>query len=138
VVVGDLLFSQCNVAWRSFPWARGSGYQSFDSPYCFISAKCGSSVSVRFWSHGAHTVCFCVPVTILDPLSTHFKQPLTINLFNSYEIYIFPFKMHGIYFSMQKRLSSESWGCIHFLLMIFRFFKALFLELSEENESVVM
>jgi hypothetical protein len=19
-------FSQCNVAWRSFPWARGSGY----------------------------------------------------------------------------------------------------------------
>jgi hypothetical protein len=22
------LFSQCNVAWRSFPWTRGSGYQS--------------------------------------------------------------------------------------------------------------
>jgi hypothetical protein len=43
--VGALLFPQCNVAWRSFPWARGSGCQSFDFPCCFISAKCGSSVS---------------------------------------------------------------------------------------------
>jgi hypothetical protein len=41
------LFSQCNVAWRSFPCARGLGCQSFDSPRGFISAKHGSSVSAR-------------------------------------------------------------------------------------------
>jgi hypothetical protein len=44
------LFSQFNVVWRKFLWARCSGYQSFDSPCCFISAKCGSSVSAKFWS----------------------------------------------------------------------------------------
>jgi hypothetical protein len=27
----------------------------------------GSSVSARFWSHGAHAVCFHILVTILDP-----------------------------------------------------------------------
>jgi hypothetical protein len=43
-----LLFSHCNMAWKSFPCARASGYLSFDSPCCFISAKCGSSVLVRF------------------------------------------------------------------------------------------
>jgi hypothetical protein len=61
-----LLFSQCNVVWRSFPQARGSGCQSFDSPCCFISAKCGSSISERFWSLRVHTVCFCALVAILD------------------------------------------------------------------------
>jgi hypothetical protein len=30
-VSGALLFSQCNVAWRSFVCAGGSGYLSFDS-----------------------------------------------------------------------------------------------------------
>jgi hypothetical protein len=34
--VAALLFSQCNVAWRTYPWARGSGCQSFDSPCCLI------------------------------------------------------------------------------------------------------
>jgi hypothetical protein len=34
-----LLFSQCNVAWRSFVWAGGSGCQSFDSSGFFFSAK---------------------------------------------------------------------------------------------------
>jgi hypothetical protein len=61
-----LLFSQCNVAWRSFPWARDSGCQSFDFPCCFISAKCGSSVSERYWSLGVHAVCFYALVIILD------------------------------------------------------------------------
>jgi hypothetical protein len=65
--VGALLFSQCNVAWRSFPQARGSGCRSFDSPWCFISTKCGSRVSARFLNHGGHTVCFCAFVPILDP-----------------------------------------------------------------------
>jgi hypothetical protein len=60
------LFSQCDVVWRSFPQARGSGCWSFDSPCCFISSKSGSSVSVRFWSLRAHTVCFCAIVAILD------------------------------------------------------------------------
>jgi hypothetical protein len=55
--VGALLFSQCNVVWRSFPWARGSGCHSFDSLCCFISTKCGSSILARFWSHRVHAVC---------------------------------------------------------------------------------
>jgi hypothetical protein len=46
--MGALLFSQCNVAWRSSIWAGGSGHQSFDSSWCFFSAKCGSNVSARF------------------------------------------------------------------------------------------
>jgi hypothetical protein len=32
VAVAALLFSQCNVAWRRYPWARSSGCQTFDSP----------------------------------------------------------------------------------------------------------
>jgi hypothetical protein len=66
------LFSQCNVAWLSFPQVRGSGCQSFDSPWCFISVNCGSSISARFWSHGAHTVWFCTLVAILDLSSLRF------------------------------------------------------------------
>jgi hypothetical protein len=62
------LFSHCNVVWRSFLWVRSSGCQSFDSPWCFISTKCGSSVSARFLIHGAHAVCFFTLVAILDPL----------------------------------------------------------------------
>jgi hypothetical protein len=38
-----------------------------DSSWCFISAKCVSSASARFLIYGAHTVCFCTLVTILDP-----------------------------------------------------------------------
>jgi hypothetical protein len=64
--MGTLLFSQCNVACRSFPWTRGSGCQSFDSSWCFISTKCGSSVSAIFLIYGAHAVCFCALVNILD------------------------------------------------------------------------
>jgi hypothetical protein len=52
-VMASLKFSQCNVLWGSFPWVRGSGYQKFDSGWCFISTKYGPSISVRFWSHGA-------------------------------------------------------------------------------------
>jgi hypothetical protein len=63
-----LLFSQCNMAWRSFLRARGSGCWSFDSPWCFISSKCGSSISARLLIHGAHTACFCTLVAIFDPL----------------------------------------------------------------------
>jgi hypothetical protein len=67
-----LLFSQCNMAWRSFPRARDSECQSFDCPCCFISTNCGSSVSAKFWSHRAHTVCFCALVAILDPPVSQF------------------------------------------------------------------
>jgi hypothetical protein len=48
---GALLFSQCNVASRSFVQAKGSG--------CLISAKYVSSVSARFFIYRAHAVCFC-------------------------------------------------------------------------------
>jgi hypothetical protein len=74
------LFSQCNVAWRSFLCARGSGCLSFDSPWCFISAKCGSSASAWFLIHGAHAVCFCALIAILDPPLSNFNQiPITQN-----------------------------------------------------------
>jgi hypothetical protein len=81
VAVAAHLFSQCNIVWRSFPRARGSECQKFDSPWCFISAKCGSSVSARFWSHGAHAVCFCTLVTILDLLLNGICRTLDLILF---------------------------------------------------------
>jgi hypothetical protein len=66
--MGVLLFSQCNMAWRSFLQAEGSQCWSFDSSWCFFSAKCGSSISAKFLIYRAHTVCFCPLVTILDRL----------------------------------------------------------------------
>jgi hypothetical protein len=45
----SLLFSQCNMAWRSFVWAGSSRCRSFDSSWCFISAKCGSMSQQDFW-----------------------------------------------------------------------------------------
>jgi hypothetical protein len=66
--MGALLFSQCNVAWRSFVQAGDSGCWSFDSSWWFFSAKCGSSVSAKFLIYGAHAVCLCPLVTILDLL----------------------------------------------------------------------
>jgi hypothetical protein len=60
------LFSQSNVVWRSIPWAKSSGCQGFDSPWCFTSAKCGFSISARFWSHRAHAFWFCTLVAILE------------------------------------------------------------------------
>jgi hypothetical protein len=36
---GALLVSQCNMAWRSFVQAEGSGCQSFASSWWFFSAK---------------------------------------------------------------------------------------------------
>jgi hypothetical protein len=70
---GALLFFQCNVAWRSFVWAGGSGCWSLDSSWFFFSAKCGSSISARFFIYRVHTVCFCTLVAILDP-SLAFKS----------------------------------------------------------------
>jgi hypothetical protein len=52
---GALLFFQYNVAWRSFVRAKSSGCQSFDSPWCSISAKYGFSVSAIFLIYGTHT-----------------------------------------------------------------------------------
>jgi hypothetical protein len=67
VGVAARLFFQCIMRWRSLPWSRGSVCQSFSSPWCFTSAKCVSSISARSLIAGAHTVCVCVPVAILDP-----------------------------------------------------------------------
>jgi hypothetical protein len=58
------------MSWRNFVRARGSGCWSFDSSCCFISTKCGSSISARVLIYGAHAVCFCTLVTILDPLES--------------------------------------------------------------------
>jgi hypothetical protein len=75
---GSPPFSQCNVVWRSFLWARHSGCWSLDSPWCFISAKCASSVSARFWSHGAHAFWFCTLVTILDLIFSFLRSLHTV------------------------------------------------------------
>jgi hypothetical protein len=65
--VAALLFSQ-DVTWYGEAF-HGLEVQfwSFDFPWCFIFSKCGSSISVGFLIHRAHTVCFCTLVTILDP-----------------------------------------------------------------------
>jgi hypothetical protein len=77
--MGALQFSQCNVAWRNFVWAGSSGGRSFDSFWCFISAKGGSRVSAWFLIYRAHTVCFCTLVAILDPLLiSFFKEGIFI------------------------------------------------------------
>jgi hypothetical protein len=56
-----------SVMWSgSFLQARGSGRQSFDSPWFFISAKCGPSISARVLIHRAHAVCFCTLVATLN------------------------------------------------------------------------
>jgi hypothetical protein len=55
------------VAWRSLPWARGSGYRSFDSCWCFTSAKHGSSISERSLIHGSHAVCLCTSCHLGSP-----------------------------------------------------------------------
>jgi hypothetical protein len=61
--IGALLFSQANMVWRSFVWAGGSGCWNFYSSWCFFfPAKCGSSISAKFLTYGAHTVCFCTLV----------------------------------------------------------------------------
>jgi hypothetical protein len=65
VGVAACLFFQCFVVWRIFPWARGSGCQSFSSPLCFASATHVSSVSARSLIHGAHAVCVCALAAIL-------------------------------------------------------------------------
>jgi hypothetical protein len=56
VGVATHLLSQCVVAWRSLPQARGSGFPTFSSPLCFISAKCVFCISARSLIHGAHAV----------------------------------------------------------------------------------
>jgi hypothetical protein len=56
------------MVWRSFVQARGLVCQSFDSSWCFISTKCGSSISAKFLIYGAQAVCFFTLVAILDPL----------------------------------------------------------------------
>jgi hypothetical protein len=36
----------------------------------FFPAKCGSSISAKFLIYRAHAVCFCILVSILDPLQS--------------------------------------------------------------------
>jgi hypothetical protein len=79
---GTLLFSQCNVVWRSFVWAEGSGCQSFDSSLWFSSDKCGSSISAKLLIYGADIVFFCLLVTILDPSQFIFYVKIFIKCFS--------------------------------------------------------
>jgi hypothetical protein len=95
VAVAVLKFSQCNVLWGGFLWARHSVCQRFDSGWCFVSVKCGSNVSGRFWSHRTHAVCIYTLVAILDsPLSILCNAGLVemncFNLFLSWKALISP------------------------------------------------
>jgi hypothetical protein len=65
------LFSQCIMAWRSLPWARGSGCQSFSSPWSLPQPSV-SPASHTSLIHVVHTVCVCVVVAILDLLVSCF------------------------------------------------------------------
>jgi hypothetical protein len=65
--IGALLFSQCNVAWRSFVQSGVRGVGVLLLLCGFFSAKCASSISARFLIYGAHTVCFLLLVVILAP-----------------------------------------------------------------------
>jgi hypothetical protein len=57
-----------SVTWRGealYGWGfRVSEFWFF---WCFFSAKCGFSISAKFLIYGAHTVCFCPLVVILNP-----------------------------------------------------------------------
>jgi hypothetical protein len=73
--------SWCIVAWRRLPRARGSGCQSFNSPWCFTLTKHGSSFSARSLIHTAHAVYVCVPFAILGShLGSVFQSSLLICL----------------------------------------------------------
>jgi hypothetical protein len=54
--VGALMFSQCNVAWRSH---GGSGCQIFYSSWCFFFCQVWLQHLRKFFIYGAHSVCFC-------------------------------------------------------------------------------
>jgi hypothetical protein len=51
---GALLFSQCNVAWRSFDRLGVQGVEVLILLGAFFSDKCGSSISARFLIYRAH------------------------------------------------------------------------------------
>jgi hypothetical protein len=72
--VGALLFSQCNVCGEALnSWGfRVSEFWFF---LVFFSAKCGSSISTKLLIYGAHAICFCTLVAILDPLPFSFRCP---------------------------------------------------------------
>jgi hypothetical protein len=56
-----------------------SGCWSFDYFSCFISAKYGSSISARFLTYRAHTVCFCTLAAILDLSLVFLKIALKVD-----------------------------------------------------------
>jgi hypothetical protein len=72
-LVSDGTGASCllSVTWHSEA-LYGLAVQSFDSSWCFFSARCGSSISAKFLIYGDPTVCFCTLVTILDPLHLYF------------------------------------------------------------------
>jgi hypothetical protein len=72
--------SQCNMAWRIFLCARGSRCWSFDSPWGFIHAKCGSSVSARFFdSRSSRSLLLCPSCLLRSPLWSSLVNMKTVN-----------------------------------------------------------
>jgi hypothetical protein len=107
VMASTHLFSQCYVVCRSFLWVRDSGCRSFDSPWCFISAKSASSISARFLIHGAHVVCFCTLGAILDPpCPSNFNQHATFCFFMITQKFtvcaMFAFSMNPVWIIVSK------------------------------------
>jgi hypothetical protein len=107
VVVVSLLFSQCSVAWRRFLQARGSWSWSFDSPCCFISTKCGSSISARFLIHRAHIVWFCALVAILDPHPNFFVNSQILNILG-FAIHMMSVSCAQLYYCIEKAAIGSS------------------------------
>jgi hypothetical protein len=91
------LFSQCNVVWISFLWARGSGHRSLDSPWRFISTKCGSSISARFLSHRDHAFWFCTLVTILFNSSKSKSSEYKFVFLGSFHLRSLIFLLFGVF-----------------------------------------
>jgi hypothetical protein len=56
----------------------GSGCWHFDYSWCFFSAKCGFSISARLLIYGAHAVCFCTLVSVLELSKLFLCEILTL------------------------------------------------------------
>jgi hypothetical protein len=46
---GAPLFPQCNMAWRNFPWSRGSGCWNFDSSCALFPLSVALAYQQGFW-----------------------------------------------------------------------------------------
>jgi hypothetical protein len=105
---GALLFSLCNVVWRSFVQVGGLGVGVLLILGGVFSAKCGSTISARFLIYGAHTLCFVPLIAILNPLPNFFNSVA----FKGFLFSIFSsFKKVGLRDGMCENTEKVSYSC---------------------------